>query len=93
MSSETLLEFSRALANENRQDILFQVFSDKQPHSVSEVASRIGLAQSTTSEHLSILRRAGILSARKIDKQVFYTVDKDSVERVIAALQHWLTCC
>ena len=93
MQPDNLLDIFKALANANRQEILFKVFSDKQPHSVTEVADRIGLATSTTSEHLSALKRAGLLRSEKIDKQVLYTVNKATVERVLVVLQNWLTCC
>ena len=93
MPFDDLLSFAKALANENRQAILFEVFSDKQPHSVNEVAARMGLAQSTTSEHLTALRRAGVLKAEKVERQVLYRVDKAAIETVIAQLRQWLTCC
>lgn len=93
MQPTELLEVFRALANENRQEILFQVFSDKQDHTVGEIAKRVGLAQSTTSEHLSTLRRAGLLQSEKVDREVRYRVNKQTVNQVLAQLQDWLTCC
>ena len=93
MAQIDLLDVFRALANENRQEILFRVFSDKKAHSVGEIADRMGIAQSTASEHLTILRKAGILQSEKVDRQVLYTVNKQSVNEVLSMLQHWLTCC
>ncbi|MBO6898230.1 MAG: winged helix-turn-helix transcriptional regulator [Shimia sp.] len=93
MAQIDLLDVFRALANENRQEILFRVFSDKEAHSVGEIADRMGIAQSTASEHLTILRKAGILQSEKVDRQVLYTVNKQSVNEVLSMLQHWLTCC
>jgi hypothetical protein len=40
MQHPELLDVFRALANENRQAILFQVFSDKQDHTVGEIAEQ-----------------------------------------------------
>ena len=93
MQQQNALNVFRALANENRQQILFGIFCDKQQHSVGEVAERSGLAQSTASEHLSILRSAGILQSEKVDRQVFYRVNKETVEQVLSELQTWLNCC
>lgn len=93
MQHADMLEVFRALANENRQEILFVVFSDKNYHTVGETAERIGLAQSTTSEHLSILRKAGLLDAEKVDREVRYRVNKKTVTQVLSQLQNWLTCC
>ncbi len=93
MQHPDLQDVFRALANENRQEILFRVFSDKKDHTVGEIAERIGLAQSTTSEHLSILRRSGLLQSQKVEREVRYRVNKNTVEQVLGHLQHWLTCC
>lgn len=93
MPPEQFLDIFKALANENRQTILFGIFSDKNPHSVGEVADRLDLAPSTASEHLAILRRAGLLTSKKVDKQVLYTVNKTTVEQILHKLQNWLTCC
>lgn len=90
---ENYLVFFKALANENRQRILFEVFSDKKEHSVQEIAKRIGLANSTTSEHLSILKRASVIISRKQDKEVFYSVNKEHIEEVMEVIKNWLTCC
>lgn len=90
---EELLSFCKGMANENRQRMLFGVFIDKQPHTVGEVAERVGLAPSTTSEHLAVLKRAGILCAEKRDREVFYSVDKKNVKGVLDLIRNWLTCC
>lgn len=87
------LDFFKALANENRQTILFEVFSDKEEHSVQEIAKRIGLASSTTSEHLSILKRASVIVSRKKEKEVLYRVNKEHIKDVMETIENWLNCC
>ncbi|GAA6133822.1 hypothetical protein NBRC116188_06110 [Oceaniserpentilla sp. 4NH20-0058] len=91
-NDDALLAFFRGLANENRQKILFSVFIDKQPHTVGEVAERIGLAQSTTSMHLTQMKQAGILSSEKINKEVFYRVNKNRIAEYLNLVQNWLSC-
>lgn len=88
-----LLDFARALANEKRQQILLGVFTDKQEHTVGDIAERMEIAQSTASEHLSILKRAGILTAEKRAKEVYYQIDKARVRELLAVIQDWLACC
>ena len=69
-ANDALLAFSKALANEKRQQILLGIFTDKQEHTVGEIADRVGIAPSTASEHLAILKRAGVLLAQKRQKEV-----------------------
>lgn len=93
IANEALLAFSKALANEKRQQILLEVFTDKQEHTVGEIADRVGIAQSTASEHLAILKRAGVLLAEKRQKEVYYQVNKARVRELLAVIQRWLSCC
>ena len=92
-ANDPLLGFARALANEKRQQILLGIFTDKQEHTVGDIAERMGIAQSTASEHLAILKRAGVLVAEKRQKEVYYRVDKARVRELLAVIQHWLACC
>lgn len=91
--SEDFLQFCKGLANNNRQQILFSVFTDKQEHTVSEVANNVGIAQSTASEHLSLLKRAGVLVSEKRDREVYYMVNKDKIRQFVDLIEEWLTCC
>ncbi len=91
--NEDFLQFCKALANNNRQQILFSVFTDKQEHTVGEVANKVGIAQSTASEHLSLLKRAGVLVSEKRDREVYYMVNKDKIRQFVDLIEEWLTCC
>lgn len=88
-----LLEFFQGFANGNRQKILFLVFTDKKAHTVGEVASRVGLAQSTTSAHLNQMKRAGILVSEKQNKEVYYSVNKSRISDFLKIIENWLSCC
>jgi DNA-binding transcriptional ArsR family regulator len=91
--SIAIQDFLRALASETRQRILFQVFLDGQEHTVGEVAQAAGLGQSTTSEHLAALRRAGIVQARREGKEVYYRPDRARILAQLGALTDLLTGC
>jgi ArsR family transcriptional regulator, arsenate/arsenite/antimonite-responsive transcriptional repressor len=88
-----LQEFLHGLASETRQRILFQVFLDGQEHTVSQVAQETGLGQPTTSEHLAILKRAGLLTSRREGKEVYYRPDKDRSLKQLAHLTELITRC
>ena len=85
--------FFRGLANETRQRILFEMLSDKKPHTVGAVAKHMGIAASTASEHLSLLRQSGLVIATKKDREVFYTLNKPKIAAQLDFLSNWLTCC
>lgn len=92
-SQEDFLRFCKGLTNANRQNILFAVFSDKEEHTVSEVSQRTKLAKSTTSEHLTMMKNAGILLSQKREREVYYRVDKRKIREYLALIENWLTCC
>lgn len=87
-----LQEFLRALTSQTRQRILF-LFVDNEERSVSQVAQAIGLGQSTTSEHLSILRRAGLLRARREGKETYYRPDAARVRLLMQKLNEMISRC
>ena len=91
--SPQLQDFFYGLASENRQKIFFQVFLDGQEHSVGQVVRQTGLGQSTVSEHLALLKRAGILCSRRAGKEVYYQPDGERLLAVLAQLTEMLTHC
>lgn len=91
--SQSVTDFLKAFGNAKRQEIFLSVFADGQEHNISEVAERVKIAQSTTSEHLSILKRAGILSSRKVEKEVFYQLNRRGVVTMLDEIKSHLSCC
>jgi DNA-binding transcriptional ArsR family regulator len=53
------------------------------PVDVGTLASRIGLSLATTSQHLSKLRLAGIITARRQGRHVHYSVEDPHVRALI----------
>lgn len=51
------------------------------------LSERLGLAQSTVSHHMSVLRSAGIVSARKDGLWVYYTLHREALEEAAEALR------
>jgi DNA-binding transcriptional ArsR family regulator len=84
--------FVRALASDTRQDILM-LFADGSELTVGQVEERTGLAPSTTSEQLAILRRGGLLTSRRDGKQVLYMANRAGIVRAFEELTTFLNRC
>ena len=55
--------------------------------SVQEIVEQVGTSQSNISQHLSILRDKGILSARKDANKVYYRINDPKVVKLIGSLR------
>jgi ArsR family transcriptional regulator len=62
----------KAMAHPTRLFILDKLKDHE--HCVCELQELIGIDMSTVSRHLSVLREAGIISGRKDNNQVFYSL-------------------
>lgn len=91
--SQSVTDFLKAFGNEKRQEIFLSIFADGKEHNITEVSERTSIAQSTASEHLAILKRAGILVSRKVEKEVFYRIDRRGIVAKIDEVKSYLTCC
>lgn len=96
MSSSVVIDdiygFVKALGSESRIKILM-TFMDGQQRTVNQVAESVGLGQSTCSEHLSILKRAGVMRSEKQGKEVIYVPDKDLIASRLDTLSQFLKGC
>ncbi len=63
-------DFVKAMADETRQRILSLLQPGEK--SVGDLTEALGLTQPTISHHLAIMRRAGLVFARREGKQIFY---------------------
>jgi ArsR family transcriptional regulator len=69
--------FAKAIADQTRQEIMHLLCC--QWLCVGDVVEQTGVSQPTVSHHLAILREAGLVSARREGKQIFYTLNQDAV--------------
>ncbi|QNE37241.1 ArsR/SmtB family transcription factor [Leifsonia shinshuensis] len=69
-----------ALADANRRAILAALRDGPTP--VGRLASGLGLSQQTTSHHLGVLRRAGLVSASREGTRHLFVVDDDGLAAV-----------
>lgn len=74
----------RALGDENRLRILMAL--RKRPLCVCEITTLLGLAASTTSKHLFILRQAHLIESIKNGRWVYYRLPQNPTDCVRDAL-------
>lgn len=55
-------------------------------NNVSSLAEKLRLAQPTVSHHLRILRLTGLVKNKKMCRDVFYWIDPEEAEKVLAEL-------
>lgn len=75
-----LIELMKVLAEPNRLKIM-QIMYHCSEHSVTKLSGLINTSQPATSQHLKILRQAGILSSRKEGRQMIYFIDQKEIMR------------
>jgi DNA-binding transcriptional ArsR family regulator len=71
----------RALNHKLRQQIV-RLIDEHQKMTVTEIYVKLRLEQSVASQHLAILRRAGIVVTTREGKFIFYTVDYNRLEQI-----------
>lgn len=72
----------RALNHKLRQQIV-KLVDDKKKITVTEIYVHLRLEQSVASQHLAILRRAGIVKTERDGKFIYYSVDTKRVSQIM----------
>jgi len=73
------LEAFRALGHPVRLELLAQVAA-RGPVCGCHLEADVGLTQPQISKHMSVLRRAGLVEARREGKWIYYTVGEEALE-------------
>jgi DNA-binding transcriptional ArsR family regulator len=74
-----------AMCNEKRLLILCQLIDSER--TVNELAELVGAAQPTVSQHLSLLRREGLIDVRQDGRTRFYTLAGNEAREILGTLQ------
>ncbi len=95
------IEIFKALSNESRLQILQWLKEPEKhfkPHEgidmrktgvcVCQVTEKLNMTQSTASQYLSILQRAGLIKAERIGKYTYYTRDDEKLREIAAFLNN-----
>jgi DNA-binding transcriptional ArsR family regulator len=78
-------EFLRALAHPTRLQILCHLLDGEA--AVAAFESELGLKQPNLSQQLGLLREAGLVTARREAKSIFYSLADDKVHPVLDTLR------
>ena len=85
ITDDRLAELAHAIGNESRVKIV-RYLSQCRPHIANEIVDAIGLAQSTISEHIRVLRDAGIVVVVEDPPRVWYCVNRGELAELAKAL-------
>ncbi len=64
----------------------------RSPLSVGEIAEAVEVTQSAASQHLRVLKDAGLVTAERRGYFVYYSLDRDALEECRARLNRICTC-
>jgi len=79
----------KALAHPLRLKIL-EFIDNNGITQVNNIYNTLSIEQSATSQHLRILKTAGVVSAKKDGKFIYYSINYKVVERAQGAVQNFL---
>jgi ArsR family transcriptional regulator, arsenate/arsenite/antimonite-responsive transcriptional repressor len=85
-ADEELALFAKAIAHPMRVRIL-RMLAKKEARMCSHIVDELPLAQSTVSEHLRILRSAGLVQANENGPRVSYCIVPSALKRLKALLE------
>ena len=85
-ADEELAAFAKAIAHPVRVRIL-RMLAQKEARTCSHIVDELPLAQSTVSEHLRILRSAGLVQANENGPRVGYCIVPSALTRLKALLE------
>lgn len=84
---ETFSRVGKALSNGHRLELL-DLLSQVE-RSVEDLAGRTGMSVANTSQHLQVLRRAGLVTARREGVRAYYRLTGESAYRLWSALRSY----
>ena len=84
---EEASEIFKVLANVTRLKILVGIMHDE--CNVSKIVEKLGLPQSTISQHLTTMRNKGIIKGRRQGAKVCYTIVDKKARILVSILQNW----
>lgn len=82
--AEDAVSMLKAIGSQNRLLLLCQLVNGER--SVNDLAETLDLAQSVVSQHLSLLRRDGIVKGRREGQSIYYAISDNRVRALMEAL-------
>jgi ArsR family transcriptional regulator, arsenate/arsenite/antimonite-responsive transcriptional repressor len=90
--SERLVQMLKALGNPIRFQIM-QTLAERQTCITQDIVDTTPLAQSTVSQHLKVLREAGLISGTIEGPATCYCLDEDGIRWLKEQIEGWLPGC
>ena len=92
MDQEAAIDAFSALAQTSRMAI-FRLLVSEGPDGlqVGEISKRLGIVPSTLSGHLAVLKRAGLLSALRHQREIYYSANLNQMNKLVGFLLS--DCC
>jgi ArsR family transcriptional regulator, virulence genes transcriptional regulator len=76
----------RAVNHDLRQKMI-KLLEDEGRMTVTEIYVKLRLEQSVASQHLALLRRAGIVITEREGKYIYYSLDKERIAEIARLLE------
>jgi DNA-binding transcriptional ArsR family regulator len=83
-AADTASDLLKALANRHRLLILCQLIENER--SVGDLAELLGIRDSAVSQHLALLRRDGLVAARRDGQTIWYSISSTAARAVLETL-------
>jgi DNA-binding transcriptional ArsR family regulator len=92
MNATETVQALGALAHEYRLAI-YRLLVEKGPEGLSagDIAERIGVVPSSLTFHVQALQRAGLITQRRVSRQLFYSADFEAMNGLVDYLTR--NCC
>jgi len=84
VSAEDACALLKALANPHRLMIVCSLLDGER--SVGALAQSLGVRESVASQHLGLLRRDGVVAARRDGQTIFYSLQSGKARAVVETL-------
>jgi ArsR family transcriptional regulator len=86
IGTEKLLEIFKALSCKPRFDIVVGLINHHQCN-VNKMAENLNIPQPNVSQHLSILKKAGVIEGFRKGNQICYRVTDEQTRKIIEVLE------
>jgi DNA-binding transcriptional ArsR family regulator len=83
-AADSAVDLLKALGNRHRLLIICQLIDGER--SVGDLAGFLGLRDSTVSQHLALLRKDGLVSARRDAQSIYYSIASDPAREILTTL-------
>jgi DNA-binding transcriptional ArsR family regulator len=84
VAADKASDLLKALTNRHRLMLICQLIDAE--HSVGELAAFLGIRDSTVSQHLALLRKDGLVTARRDGQTIWYQISTGPAREVVKTL-------